>query len=312
MPDYLKHITVDQVRYIAALSDDTYDVWLADMAKGGKAPIEWLGADLYSALEKIRLGNPSAYAELLVLMWIGRGDCAPRDWDEQVEQTSHTHFDSDYVVRKGSLTKWFETALWALGYEAFPDQAWIDEYRFQRWSHGDPDHADAEPKHDPIPPLPFDIADLGDETTPLKHLSIEDVLNIMTLRASAKEELLRIDMHVVADRVARGLSWFPNNLEPDFKEWHRKMEESLKVKAFEAGVLGLSLEARIELSALFYYGKDKRKGGTRKEWRETVEMAAATHNRRPDATDFALMAAYGPIFNESITNGLQKLGLRFR
>jgi hypothetical protein len=127
-------------------------------------------------LELLRLKDYKAFIELAAVMWVGRGDLAPRDFESEASKNSRMSFTVDYLVNKsGRLVQHLETGLWALGYPAHPEQKWIEEYKFQRHLDQDPDY----PREDRSKPKPRDpivsIDQFGSGAAPLKHLTIGDV-----------------------------------------------------------------------------------------------------------------------------------------
>jgi len=66
----------------------------------------------------IRDLEPDQQANLVALMWIGRGDFEAEDWEEALEQameerTAHT---AEYLISKPFVADYLETALHQLGF----------------------------------------------------------------------------------------------------------------------------------------------------------------------------------------------------
>lgn len=241
-------------------------------------------------------------------MWMGRGDASPKEFDKLVTENSRIPFTVDYVLNKsGQLAEQLETGLWAMGYESFAEPEWIEEYQRQRWSHGDPDHIDAAPpKPQPREPV-VSLDEFGTDENPLKHLTIGDVMDLLSLDIAAEEARHRIEMEMIIKRVKRGLSRFPSNLEPDYAEWMKNMDESPQMKARDDVLKELTLPERVELISLFEFGDPKR---TDENWLDLLDINVSLYNAdQSGGTDLATMCALSSQFPQQVVAGLRRLGL---
>jgi hypothetical protein len=308
MSDHLTHLTPADIHRIITLAGGARDQLIQNLTAGkqGLLSDDIEGSnDLYGALELILLKDQTAYAELLVTMYVGRGHVAPRDFAEQVKEYTRSNHDPDYIVNKAPvLAKHLITGLWALGYQATPKESWVEEYRLERELDNDPDYPPA-PRPASLPPC-VTVEEFGDNSEPLKHLSIGDVFDLLAQYSASDDAKNRIEMDMIAGRVERGLSRFPNSLEPDFAQWHRDMDAEPRIKGYEDTIEQLSLPARVELISLFHYGEGKRKG----TWEDVIRRNVGFYNNDPDTRmDLATICAHSRPFPEHVVNGLRRLGL---
>ena len=213
-------------------------------------------------LNLLRFSNQrDAYIELIALTWVGRGDLAPRNFEETIAERRNEHFNVDYLVNKSPIRAHIETGLWALGYESSPKPEWIAEYERMRRLHGDPDYP---PLPCPAPAYTIDQFNTA-PAAPLWHVSIGDVLDCIALGWQAEEKLMAMSVH-----------------------------------------------ARIEIFALFDYGRaDHAPPDT---WTSALETSMMFYNA--DATrkdgrgmDTAVAACLSQVFPEYLASGLTRLGL---
>lgn len=63
--------------------------------------------------------EPDQQIELVAMMWLGRGDFMPEEWDDAVEQAraAYNARTADYLLSTPLLADYLEEALDALGYE---------------------------------------------------------------------------------------------------------------------------------------------------------------------------------------------------
>ena len=59
---------------------------------------------------------PEARHELLAVLWIGRGDFAPREWEEALDEAQgrSTDDDVDYIAERGPLHDYLAKGLYLL------------------------------------------------------------------------------------------------------------------------------------------------------------------------------------------------------
>jgi hypothetical protein len=114
----------------------------------------------------------------------------------------------------------------------------------------------------------------GSVTDHLKHLTVGSLFDLTVLRIKSDHAKQKIELDMVADRVSRGLGRFPSNLEPDYGDWNRKLDGHPDVTGYENAISSMSLPARIELTALFWCGDQKRNP---ESWEETIDRSVEAY-----------------------------------